>query len=287
MDRRDALKTLTLIGSTPLLAGTADGATRGGEEFVGVLVDTTKCEGCRSCEEACAAANKLPAPPKDDNVMASERVPTPGQWSVVNRYKTSKGEVFVKRQCLHCCQPACASACLTQAMLKTRQGPVIWREDKCMGCRYCMVSCPFDVPTFEYDKTVPKIGKCQLCYSRLRAGKKPACVEECPNEALLFGTRRELLEEARRRIYRNPDTYLHRVYGEHEAGGTLWLYLSAVPFEEIGFRKPVDNAPLPQLTKEFLYAVPVILTLWPPFLLALAKAIRGPKDKESEAGDAQ
>ena len=121
--------------------------------------------------------------------------------TVVNMYNTSEGEAFIKEQCMHCNEPACVAACLTKAMYKTKEGPVIWRGDKCMGCRYCMVSCPFDVPKFEYFSSNPKILKCDMCYDKLQEGEKPACVSNCPAEAIMFGTRRELIAEARKRIH--------------------------------------------------------------------------------------
>ena len=154
--------------------------------------------------------------------------------TVVNAFNSSKGEVYLKKQCMHCNEPACTAACLTQAMYKTKEGAVIWRGDKCMGCRYCMVSCPFDIPKFEYHSANPKIEKCNMCYSRLKEGKIPACVENCPAEALTFGKRRDLIKEARKRINDNPDQYVDRIYGEHEAGGTGFLYLAGVPFNELG-----------------------------------------------------
>jgi formate dehydrogenase iron-sulfur subunit len=173
---------------------------------------------------------------------------------------------------MHCSQPACTAACLTKAMYKTDKGPVVWRENKCMGCRYCMVSCPFDVPKFEFHSAVPKIQKCILCWDRLQEGKRPACVENCPGEALLFGNRSDLIETGKRRIYAQPDKYVHQIYGELEVGGTNWLYLSAVPFLEIGFRTDLGNTPYPQYTRQFLYAVPIVLILWPAMLLALHKS---------------
>lgn len=283
MNRRDALKTMGAMAASVVLADSVEAVTEGDEEFVGVLVDTTRCAGCRSCEYACAEANSLPEPDDDDAVLDHERRQTPSQWSVVNRYDTDAGEVFVKKQCMHCCQPACASACLTKAMLKTRRGPVVWREEKCMGCRFCMLSCPFDIPKFEYDSPVPKIQKCRLCWERLEEGEAPACVEECPEEALVFGTRREILEEARRRIYEEPEKYVHYIYGEHEAGGTAWLYLSAVPFEQLGFRTDLGSEPYPEFTKEFLYGVPVVLALWPAFLLGVSNATRRKNDESDES----
>ena len=239
------------------------------QEFVGILVDTTRCVGCRTCEAACAEAHHLPIPDiSDESVFEKRRDTTVSQWTAVNRYKTEKGDVFVKKQCMHCNQPGCVSACLVKAMEKRKEGPVTW-DTNCMGCRYCMASCPFDVPKFEYNSATPRIQKCTLCWERLEKGEKPACVENCPAEALTFGTRRKLIEEANQRIYQNPGEYLHHIYGEHEVGGTGYLYLSKVPFEQIGFKTDLGTTPYPEYSKGFLYAVPIVLLLWPAFLIGV------------------
>jgi ferredoxin len=159
-------------------------------------------------------------------------------------------------------------------MFKTKEGAVVWREDKCMGCRYCMVSCPFDIPKFEFHSTNPKIEKCNMCYDRLKEGKIPACVENCPADALIFGTRRELIKEARRRINDHPEQYVDHIYGEHEAGGTGFLYLAAVPFNELGFRESIQLKSYPELSKGFLYSVPTIFVLWPAILLGIREATK-------------
>ncbi|MCK7540001.1 MAG: 4Fe-4S dicluster domain-containing protein [Marinilabiliales bacterium] len=138
---------------------------------------------------------------------------------------------------------------------------MIWRGDKCMGCRYCMVSCPFDMPKFEYHSSNPKIQKCDMCYDRIMKGEIPACVENCPADALIFGTRRELITEARKRIVENPEHYVDHIYGEHEAGGTGWLYLSPVPFNELGFNTTIQKSSYPALSKGFLYSVPAVFVL--------------------------
>ena len=285
MNRRTFVQTLGVAGASvlPMHLGRAEQETPP-TEFVGILVDTTRCVGCRSCEMACAETHGFPQPNSDDAVFEKERTPSVLQWSVVNRYQTDKGEVFAKKQCMHCNQPACASACLTKAMLKTEEGPVIWREGKCMGCRFCMISCPFDIPKFEYDSPVPKIQKCTLCWERLQEGQQPACVEACPAEALTFGKRRTLIEEARRRIAKNPNDYVHHLYGEHEAGGTSYMYLSKVPLAQIGFRTDLDTTSYPELSKDYLYAVPIVLTLWPAFLLALSNSTKRDSDL-SESGE--
>jgi len=248
-------------------------------EFIGVLVDTTRCIGCRSCEVACGEAHGLDVPDVvNDGALEVERTTTTRQRTVVNRYRTDSGTVFVKRQCMHCWQPACTAACLTNAMYKTHEGPVIWREAKCMGCRYCMVACPFAVPRFEYDSPVPRIETCTLCWDRLERGRTPACVEACPVDALMFGSKRDLLEIARVRIYNHSEHYVHKIYGEHEVGGTGWLYLSAAPFEQLGFPSDLGTTPYPEFTREFLYSVPVVFLAVPTLLAGLHRLSR---DRES------
>jgi len=287
MNRRDLFKVLGAVGGAAVVArpARAEEAARaaGADDPVGVLVDTTRCIGCRMCEFGCAHANGLPKPDWGDEPSPA-RETSAEQWTVVQRHDVAGRSVTVKRQCMHCLQPACTSACLTKAMYKTPDGPVTWRENKCMGCRYCMVSCPFDVPKFEYHSAVPRIQKCQLCFERVAAGGQPACVASCQAQALTFGRRGNLLDEARRRIYTEPGRYVRHIYGEREVGGTSWLYLSAVPFEQLGFRTDVGTTAYPTYTKEFLYAVPMVLTLVPPFLLALSRATGG-KDGDG-GGDA-
>lgn len=271
MDRRNFLKTTATVSAAALpLKGLKAEDTKEKKEFTGVLVDTTRCIGCRSCEIVCSEEHDLYVPDvKNDSALDHIRDTSEKQWTVVNSYETEKGEVFVKKQCMHCWQPACTAACLTKAMNKTKEGPVTWDGDKCMGCRFCMVSCPFDIPKFEYHEWNPKIQKCNMCYERLQEGKKPACVEACPTDALMFGTKRELMEVARHRVYNHPDKYVHKIYGEHEVGGTGWLYLSAVPFEQIGFRTDLGTTPYPEFTKEFLFSVPLVLFGIPALLLGL------------------
>ena len=272
MDRRGFLKTLGLAGATLAVpaGGNAAEPQRGVEPY-GVLVDTTRCAGCNSCTYACAEANGLPEPEDPDAVTR----PTTEQWTAVRGFETSKGEVYVKRQCMHCVTPACGSACLTAAMRKTDQGPVVWREEKCMGCRFCMVSCPFDGPKFEYSSANPRVRKCVLCADRLAKGEEPACVENCPEEALTFGKRADLLRIAHKRIANAPDHYVDHIYGEREAGGTSWLYLARVPFGELGFPTDVGEASYPSLTTGFLYSVPMVLTLAPALMLGVARATNG------------
>jgi formate dehydrogenase iron-sulfur subunit len=275
MDRRTFLKGVgtgiaAAVPGSSLLTGNLEAKEVGaGKEFMGILVDTVRCVGCRSCEMACAEANGMPVPDIGDASALEKIRPTSvTQLTVVNRYKTDKGEVFAKKQCMHCNQPGCVSACLVNAMKKQPDGAVTW-ETNCMGCRFCMVSCPFDIPKFEYESAVPKILKCSLCWERLKKGQKPACVEACPAEALTFGLRRQLIEEANRRIYTESGKYISHIYGEREVGGTGYLYISAVPFEQIGFRTDLGTTSYPEFSKGFLYSVPIVLLLWPAFLIGV------------------
>jgi Fe-S-cluster-containing dehydrogenase component len=271
MDRRGFLKTSLVVGSTALTGKKASAQEPPkSEEFVGILVDTTRCIGCRACEVACGEEHDLLVPDVlNDGALEQHRETSDKQYMVVNRFDTDKGDVYVKKQCMHCYQAACATACPTEAMKQTINGPVIWRGRKCIGCRFCMVSCPFEVPKFEYNDWNPKIQKCTMCYERLEAGQKPACVSACPTDTLMFGPRVKNLEVARHRIYSHPDQYVHHIYGEHEVGGTGYIYLSAVPFDQLGFRTDLGTTAYPEYTKEFLYAVPMILFGVPAFLLGL------------------
>jgi Fe-S-cluster-containing dehydrogenase component len=238
-----------------------------------VLVDATRCVGCRGCEAACAEANHLPGPakPGEESVFETRRKTDVQTYTVVNRATGTKAAEprFVKTQCMHCLDPACASACLAKALEKTAAGPVVYHPERCLGCRYCMVACQFDVPKFEFEKAAPYIQKCSFCAERQAQGLEPACASVCPTGALTFGHRADLLEEARTRIYQNPGKYVRHVYGETEAGGTNWLYITDVPFEQLGFRTDLGPTSPPELTRTALAAVPLVLTLWPPLLMGL------------------
>jgi formate dehydrogenase iron-sulfur subunit len=243
----------------------------------GVLIDTTRCIGCRACEAACAEANNLgdPEGAGGDTVFTRTRDMDPRTLTVVNRVPSAAAAPaavpirFVKKQCMHCVDPACVSACPARALEKSPEGPVTYTGSRCLGCRYCMVACPFDGPRFEYEKAEPYVRKCTFCAPRQARGLPPACTEVCPTGALQFGARADLLEHARTRIYQKPGTYVCHIYGEHEAGGTSWLYISDVPLESLGLKAGLRTTPYPELTDTALSAVPVVLTLWPPLLMAL------------------
>ncbi len=244
-------------------------------DTLGVLVDLTRCVGCRSCEAACNAEQHLPIPelPFSDTTVFEDREHGRQRrtddtcYTVVNRYEVAGLEhpLFRKVQCNHCQEPACVSSCFVNAYTKTPEGAVIYNPDVCVGCRTCMIACPFYIPTFKYSSAFePQIMKCLFCYdTRLQYGRQPACVEACPQEALTFGRRDDLIRRGRRRIEEHGDKYIHHIYGEYEAGGTSWLYLSSVPFDQVGFSNEIPDEPILDSVKNFLGIVPMVLTIWP------------------------
>ncbi len=222
-----------------------------------ILVDVKRCIGCQGCEQACQQTHGFP--------VQHETKLTETALTVVDQ----KGEKFVRRMCLHCEEPACASACLVGALKKSSLGPVVYDAKKCMGCRYCMIACPQGVPKYQWSKLAPYVKKCDMCYDRQIAGGKPACVEACPVEASTFGDREALLKEAWERI-RNDSSYVPRVYGTEEFGGTDVFYISDVPFEDLGFVKPANGStPLPTLSAAALGETPTVVLVGGSMLAAL------------------
>lgn len=211
-----------------------------------LLIDCTKCIGCHECERACAQANNLP------EEEAKELSAT--HYTVVQGYKDDS--VFVRRLCMHCNQPTCVSACLVGAFTKTETGAVLYDESKCIGCRYCMQACPFEVPRYEWGSLTPRIQKCRMCHERVAAGGQTACAEACLVGATVFGDRDALVAEARKRIDDNPGQYVDYIYGLREAGGTSVLFLSGIPFEQLGFPMNVPKEPIPELSWRVLSQIP-------------------------------
>jgi len=278
MKRRDFLKACMICGAATTLGVSKKawgaGSFEGYPEGMGVLVDLTRCVGCRSCEAACNKEQKLPepdAPFNDQSVFEDKRRPTEKAYTVVNRYETKKengaagGPVYRKIQCNHCNEPACLTSCFVNAYTKTKEGAVIYNPKICVGCRNCMIACPFNVPGYSYSSAFnPVVKKCIFCYdTRLKNGKPPACVEICPQEVLTFGHRKDLLKIGHERIRETPDRYVDHIYGEREVGGTSWLYLSGTPFEQVGFDTTMGNEPIISNVKEFLGTVPMVLAIWP------------------------
>lgn len=295
LSRRKFLGWIGAAGMTTAVGRKASAATthhfEGYPDALAVLHDTTVCIGCRRCEGACNTVNELPPPEQpftDLTVLEQQRRTTSKSYTVVNKKPgNAQSPVFVKKQCNHCLEPACASACFVKAFTKTKEGAVVYDASVCVGCRYCMIACPFEIPTYEYDSALsPRVMKCTLCHPRVLEGKLPGCVEACPTEALVFGKRDDLLKIARQRIARRPDKYVDHIYGEREMGGTSWLYLSAVPFEQIGMRMDLGVTPAPELTAGALGAVPMVVGLWPVLLTGIY-AMNKRKEKIAAADKAR
>lgn len=266
--RRDFLKTVAggaALAAVPSVA-TASAEVSRLPGAVGILYDSTLCVGCQVCTVACKQANNMPVVFSgnqhqwDNPVDLSSRT-----LSIIKEYENGTrahkdrevdGYAFVKRQCMHCVDPPCATACPASALTKDpKTGLVSYNKDACIGCRYCEVACPFEIPKFQWDKAFPQIVKCQLCSHLLAKGQIPACCHACPTGASLFGPVNQLQKEARRRQKMQPGKYydfplasvtggkttthkagkyIPHIYGEHENGGTQVLYLAGVPFEKLG-----------------------------------------------------
>ncbi|HUT54773.1 MAG TPA: 4Fe-4S dicluster domain-containing protein [bacterium] len=222
--------------------------------MIGILTDVTKCVGCNKCVDACVEENGLgphvPTRRANPDGLGSQRF-----TSIV---RAPQGGRYVRKQCRHCLEPACVSACIVGALTRNQDGAVVYDAKKCMGCRYCMMACPFAIPRYSWENVVPYIRKCKFCYdNRIAQGKQPACTEACPEKATIFGDRDDLLREAHARINGNPGKYINKVYGETEIGGTAVLYISDVPLEFLGWSKEMSPTPLPSLTRGVLKEVPL------------------------------
>ena len=283
VNRRDFLKTVGLATVGGTMGGLSAAPARAShgpvisDKLMGVLVDIPRCIGCRRCEFACQEAARFDPPPvetfEDKSVFMEKRRPHPRSHTVINQYPNPKDQtqpLYNKFNCLHCVDPACMSACLVSAFSKQPDGPVVYDKSRCMGCRYCLVACPFEIPTYDYDMPLtPQVRKCNLCAHLVPSQQPvPACVKICPEEVLTYGKRSDLLELAHEKIRNERDAngdpvYIDHVYGEHEAGGTSWLWLSSVPFDEVGFKHFGHQAP-PRLTEkiqhaEFKYFIPPLM----------------------------
>jgi len=295
-NRRNFLKSAGLLTAT--IAGVSTKTAKAApenilsEDRMGVLVDSTACIGCRNCEWACKEAHNLPAGDinsyEDKSVFKQMRRPGSSALTVINQYENDKqinNPINVKVQCMHCDHPACVSACIVGAFTKKENGSVVWDTDKCIGCRYCMVACPFQIPSFDYVKALdPEIRKCDFCIERTKEGNLPACVNICPVEAMTYGPRSELIKIAREKIKKYPDRYIDYIYGENEVGGTSWLYLSGQDLAKTKALPSLTTKTAPGVSESiqhgiFAYFVP------PASLYALLAGIMWLNKKKKESSE--
>ncbi len=235
---------------------------------LGLLFDSTLCTGCKACVTACKIANDRPLDtPADQPYLDETTHLSPGALNVIKMYSDGAaqakdteddGFAFIKHSCMHCVDPVCVSVCPVTALEKDAiTGIVSYDAGRCIGCRYCVVSCPYRIPRFDYDKPFPEIHKCELCRHLLPEGKFSACADACPTGATLFGPVVELQAEVDRRKALKPGEitdyprrstelddrsrkqpagkYIEHVYGEKEGGGTQMLLMSGVSFEKMGY----------------------------------------------------
>lgn len=233
-----------------------------------VLFDVTKCVGCGSCTVACKLWNGLSF--EEGNAHGYDVELNENNWTVVGYHsledKAGKKLRFLKQQCMHCLEPSCVAVCFAKAIRVEESGAVVYDAKKCVGCRYCMIGCPYDVPKYEWDKVFPSVMKCRLCSDKLERNESPACVATCPSGALTFGDRDELLQKAKSTVA-GDKKYVNHVYGEKEGGGTRWLYISDIPFEELGLPVNITKRSIPSIVHDY--------TKWKPGVFAGAAAVFG------------
>jgi formate dehydrogenase iron-sulfur subunit len=254
---------LSLIAAATLPAF-GEGEHADTSQYGAVLVDLTRCVGCRSCENACLVRQGYPELPAENfgygpgDGQLTFKTRTFVDFRQVDGADGTSHRVPVKRQCMHCLDPACVSVCPVAALEKSPRGSVLWRNDRCIGCRYCLLACPFGVPRYEWDNALtPRVNKCDFCDDRQAAGLTPACVAACPTGALKFGKRAEMLREMNARVDAQPDRYV-TMYGDHVVGGISWFYLSDIPMEQLGLPTNLPTVPMPALTWNWLSKVPFI-----------------------------
>ena len=224
---------------------------------VGLLYDSTRCISCHACSGACKEQNGLPGPVEDKTTAYT--------WTIVQDHDGTP----MRKLCMQCLVPTCASVCPVGALKKTAEGPVTYDADKCMGCRYCMMACPFDVPKYQWDRAIPLVGKCIMCYSRVKEGKATACATACPVGATVFGERKDLIMDARERMRLEPGKYVDAIYGLREAGGTGVMMLAGTSFATLGLNTSLPDEPPPMRTWQVLSKLPDFVAVWGVSLYAI------------------
>jgi len=224
---------------------------------VGLLFDSTRCIACGACASACKEQNKLPGPVQEECTAYT--------WTTVHTVE----EHNIRKLCMHCLVPTCVSVCPVAALTKSAEGPVVYDAERCMGCRYCMMACPFDVPKYQWDRAIPAVGKCIMCTDLVKQGQPTACATACPVAATVFGERKDLIMDAQERMRANPGTYEDHIYGIREAGGTGVLMLAGVPYGKLGLKTDLGDEPPSMHTWQVLSKVPDFVGVWGASLYAV------------------
>ncbi|MBI4914872.1 MAG: hydrogenase 2 operon protein HybA [Acidobacteria bacterium] len=259
-NRRALLKGMAAAGAvvaSGVTTAEARARKRAPADAIGMLYDATLCIGCKTCVVACKQANGLPPDTsRGDGLWDAPDDLNSKTKNIIKLYKGEGRQSFMKAQCMHCVDPSCINACMMGSLEKREYGVVTWHGERCTGCRYCGVACPYGIPTYEYDKAFPAVVKCEMCAQRKDKPFKPACCEICPVKAVIFGTYADLLVEAKRRLAEHPDRYEPKVFGETDGGGTQVLYLSAagIPFDKLGL-PDLGPEPVPQLQQSIQHGI--------------------------------
>lgn len=225
------------------------------EGAMGTFIDLTMCEGCGECVTACGTTNAHRYPDPVDEIPANwptgtfedwraERdatdMLTPYNWTYIEKVEVDGVSLNIPRRCMHCDNPPCANLCPFSVMDKTAEGAVTINPDGCMGGAKCRSVCSWDIPQRQagvglYMKVAPGlIGggvmyKCDMCADLIAEGGQPTCVSACPNGAMTFGPKAEMLAAAEARAAEIGG----HLYGATENGGTSTFYVSPVPFDAI------------------------------------------------------
>jgi Fe-S-cluster-containing dehydrogenase component len=255
VDRRSVLKGMAAAGALTALGSAVEPAAEARDRRVpppdamGMLYDATKCIGCKTCMVACQDANDLPRDTRNSSGLYDAPDDLNSQCkNIIKLFKDADRMSYMKAQCMHCVDPACINACMLGSLKKREHGIVTWHGERCTGCRYCGIACPYGVPTYEFEKAWPKVVKCEMCNHRIAKGQQPACCEVCPKQAVIYGKYKDLLADAKERIANNPGLYEPKVFGETDGGGTQVLYLSkaGISFQDLGLPE-LGETPVPEM----------------------------------------